>query len=310
MEGLKPPPTADAIDWRGNDWTPEIRDARRAPERALQTPGAQCPCDRGRVRRTRTGSRSPRSCSAAGASVVPLVLRGARLGARRVPRLDALLETPPPPRARSGDCAGDPMAMLPFCGYHMADYFRHWLALGRRKGEAAADLPRQLVPQGRDGKLIWPGYGENSRVLAWIFRRCRGRAEAVETKIGLLPPVGQGGIETAGSTSARKRSARLLEVDVEGWKRQVPQMHGHYAVFGDRLPAGCTRNSTHSTHSCIPSRSTLRTRASNQRQTIMVRADQRAQSGQPTRFAVAKQSFMVLKPKLACPSRNVAPSDK
>ena len=128
--------------------------------------------------------------------------------------------------------------MLPFCGYHMADYFGHWLAIGRHQGRK---LPRifyvNWFRKGEDGKFLWPGYGENSRVLAWIFRRCQGRAEAIETVIGLLPPVGEGGIETDGLDVGKQTMNTLLEVDIEGWKQQLPQMHEHYAEFGEKLPA-------------------------------------------------------------------------
>ena len=83
---------------------------------------------------------------------------------------------------------------------------------------------------------MWPGFGENSRVLAWVFRRCDGTAEADETPIGLVPPVGEGGIDTDGLDVSAETMAKLLEVDAEGWKQQLPQMHEHYAQFGDKLP--------------------------------------------------------------------------
>src|SRR5580698_5310538 len=95
-----------------------------------------------------------------------------------------------------GELRWDPMAMLPFCGYHMADYWGHWLRLGRTEG---AKLPKVFYVnwfrKGADGKFLWPGYGENSRVLAWIFSRCEGQAEAVDTEIGLVPTLGVGGID-------------------------------------------------------------------------------------------------------------------
>ena len=136
-----------------------------------------------------------------------------------------------------GQVRWDPMAMLPFCGYHMADYFRHWLAIGQRDG---AKLPLifnvNWFRKGDDGKFLWPGYGENSRVLAWIFRRCEGKADAVQTPIGLLPPVGEGGIDIDGLDVTPETMETLLEVDVEGWREQLPQMREHYALFGDKLP--------------------------------------------------------------------------
>jgi len=91
--------------------------------------------------------------------------------------------------------------------------------------------------KGQDGKFLWPGFGENSRVLAWIFRRCEGKAEAVETPIGLVPPVGEGGIETDGLEVTPEAMRELLEIDVDGWREQLPQAKEHLATFGDRLPA-------------------------------------------------------------------------
>jgi phosphoenolpyruvate carboxykinase (GTP) len=130
------------------------------------------------------------------------------------------------------------MAMLPFCGYHMADYWGHWLRLGTREG---ARLPKVFnvnwFRKGADGRFLWPGYGENSRVLAWIFRRCEGTADAHETAIGLLPPLGDGGIGTSGLEISDEAMAELVAVDVEGWKRQLPLMHEHYAQFSSKLPA-------------------------------------------------------------------------
>jgi phosphoenolpyruvate carboxykinase (GTP) len=146
-------------------------------------------------------------------------------------------ETTAAASGKVGRLRWDPMAMLPFCGYHMADYFRHWLQIGRREG---AKPPRVFYVnwfrKGEDGKFLWPGYGENSRVLAWIFRRCEGKADAVESTIGLLPPVGEGGIDISGLDVTPAAMAKLLEIDVAGWKQQLPQMHEHYAEFGEKLP--------------------------------------------------------------------------
>jgi phosphoenolpyruvate carboxykinase (GTP) len=136
-----------------------------------------------------------------------------------------------------GELRFDPMAMLPFCGYHMGDYFGHWLEIGRREG---AQLPRifyvNWFRKDEDGKFMWPGFGENSRVLAWIFRRCEGKADAVETAIGLVPPVGEGGIDIESLDVSPEKMEKLLEVDPEEWTAQLPQMHEHYARFGEHLP--------------------------------------------------------------------------
>jgi phosphoenolpyruvate carboxykinase (GTP) len=129
------------------------------------------------------------------------------------------------------------MAMLPFCGYHMGDYFAHWLGVAKRHG---AQMPRVFYVnwfrKDDDGKFMWPGFGENSRVLAWIFRRLTGDADAEETAIGLVPPIGEGGINTDDLDVSPETMAKLLEVDHEGWAAALPQMKQHYAKFGSKLP--------------------------------------------------------------------------
>jgi phosphoenolpyruvate carboxykinase (GTP) len=129
------------------------------------------------------------------------------------------------------------MAMLPFCGYHMGEYFAHWMEIGRREG---AQLPKLFYVnwfrKDANGKFLWPGFGENSRVLAWVFGRCEGTAQAQETAIGLVPPVGEGGIDTDGLDVSKAAMSELLAVDTEGWKAQLPQVHAHFAEFGDKLP--------------------------------------------------------------------------
>jgi phosphoenolpyruvate carboxykinase (GTP) len=126
--------------------------------------------------------------------------------------------------------------MLPFCGYNMADYFAHWLAIGETEG---AQLPKVFYVnwfrKDSDGKFIWPGFGENSRVLEWIFRRCDGEAEAVETPVGLVPA--PGAINVEGLDLAPEALEELLTVDPEQVKEELPQVQEHLAKFGDRLPA-------------------------------------------------------------------------
>jgi phosphoenolpyruvate carboxykinase (GTP) len=134
-----------------------------------------------------------------------------------------------------GELRFDPFAMLPFCGYNMADYFAHWLTMGEREG---AQLPKifyvNWFRKGQDGQFLWPGFGENSRVLAWVFERCSGTAEAVDTPIGRVPA--QGGLDVTGLDLTPEQLDELLRVDVEGWKRQLPQVRQHFAQFGDDLP--------------------------------------------------------------------------
>jgi len=137
-----------------------------------------------------------------------------------------------------GNLRRDPFAMLPFCGYNMADYFAHWLEIG------ATAPDRDLLPKifyvnwfrkNADGKWLWPGYGDNSRVLEWVFNRVGGEAKATDTPIGWVP--GTPDIDVAGLDVTEDDMAELLRVDAAEWRAEVPSIREHYAQFGDRLPA-------------------------------------------------------------------------
>ncbi len=237
-EGLTPEPPAHTIDWRGNDWTPESETPAAHPNARFTTPASQCASIAPEWEDPKGVPIDAILFGGRRSSVVPLVLEardwvhGVFLGSTMSS------ETTAAAAGKVGRLRWDPMAMLPFCGYHMADYFRHWLEVGKRDG---AKLPRifhvNWFRKGEHGSFLWPGYGENSRVLAWIFRRCEGSAVAVKTPIGLLPPVGDGGIDTSGLDVTDETMSELLEVDLAGWKQQLPQMHEHYAEFGEKLPA-------------------------------------------------------------------------
>jgi len=132
----------------------------------------------------------------------------------------------------------DPFAMLPFCGYHMGDYFAHWLKLGASAD--AAKLPRifyvNWFRKNDEGRFLWPGYGENSRVLKWVHERVHGTAAAVDTPIGRLPA--EGALDLAGLDLAPGAMRELLQVDLEGWTRELPLIQAHYDKFGRKLPQG------------------------------------------------------------------------
>jgi phosphoenolpyruvate carboxykinase (GTP) len=136
-----------------------------------------------------------------------------------------------------GQLRRDPMAMLPFCGYNMGDYFSHWLQIGKRTG---AKLPKifyvNWFRQDKRGSYLWPGYGENSRVLKWIYERCDGKVHANETPIGRIPELGD--LDTTGLALQKAQVEELLSVDVEGWLAEVPLIRQHFALFGSHLPEG------------------------------------------------------------------------
>ncbi len=236
-EGLTGEPPAHAIDWHGDDWTPESDSPAAHPNARFTTPAAQCPSIAPEWEDPRGVPIDAMLFGGRRATVVPLVVEardwehGVFLGATMSSEKTAAAA------GNVGELRFDPMAMLPFCGYHMGDYFGHWLTTGRREG---AKLPKifyvNWFRKDEHGRFLWPGFGENSRVLAWVFARCAGTTDAVQTPIGLLPPLGEGGIDTDGLDVTEAAMRELLTVDADGWRTQLPQMHSHLAEFGDKLP--------------------------------------------------------------------------
>ena len=135
-----------------------------------------------------------------------------------------------------GELRRDPMAMLPFCGYNMADYWAHWLSIGEREG---AQLPRifyvNWFRKGDDGSFLWPGFGENSRVLKWVYQRCAEKVSGVETPIGVLP--GEGELDLQGLDIGPEALEALTRVEVQGWLSEIPKIRDFYEGFGQRMPA-------------------------------------------------------------------------
>jgi phosphoenolpyruvate carboxykinase (GTP) len=234
-EGMTEEPPERAVDWRGEDWTPDSERPAAHPNARFTTPAAQCP------------SIAPNWEDPAGvpidaflfggrrATVVPLVHEA--FGWEHGVFLGSIMGSEKTAAAAGtvGELRFDPMAMLPFCGYGMAQYFGHWLRVGEREG---ARVPRVFMVnwfrKDGDGRFLWPGFGDNSRVLAWIFRRCDDEADAVETPIGLVPP--PDAIDTSGLDVSRADMEELLRVDEDEWLTQLPQVRQHYAQFGDKLP--------------------------------------------------------------------------
>jgi phosphoenolpyruvate carboxykinase (GTP) len=143
---------------------------------------------------------------------------------------------------RVGVVRRDPMAMLPFCGYHMGDYFAHWLGVGQKGGAEGrgewGSVPRiffvNWFRKSAKGEFLWPGFGENSRVLKWVFERCQGDGPTIESPIGLHPTAD--GLDLDGLDISKADLAELFKVDMADWHREVTLLHDHYAQFGDRLP--------------------------------------------------------------------------
>jgi len=237
-EGMTEQKPAHLMDWLRRPWTPESGRKAAHPNSRFTTPAAQCPCiapewedPKGvAIDAILFGGRRP--------GTVPLVneafnwQHGTFLGAT------ASSETTAAAGGRVGQLRRDPMAMLPFCGYNMGDYFAHWLNFGQRSDPTK--LPKIFYVNwfrtDQNGKFLWPGYGENSRVLKWIFERCDGKVHAVDTPIGRLPEPSN--FDTHGLDLPAENVAKVLSVDVDGWLQEVPLIEKHFAQFGAHLPDG------------------------------------------------------------------------
>ena len=234
-EGMTDSPPEHAIDWHGNSWTPESDEPAAHPNARFTTPAAQCPCIAPEWEDPNGVPIDAFLFGGRRATVVPLVTEafdwehGVFLGATMS------VETTAAAAGDVGKLRFDPMAMLPFCGYNMADYFGHWLELGRQHSN---EMPRVFLVnwfrKDAEGNFVWPGFGENSRVLEWIFRRCDGEVEATDTAIGRLPSAED--INTDGLELGDGALDHLLEVDIDEVCQQLPQVEEHLARFGDQLP--------------------------------------------------------------------------
>jgi phosphoenolpyruvate carboxykinase (GTP) len=239
-EGMTDSKPARATDWRNQPWTPEAETPAAHPNARFTVPASQCPSI---APEWQDPSGVPISAILFGGrrrTTVPLVTQafdwdhGVFLGSIMAS------ETTAAAGGTVGKLRFDPMAMLPFCGYNMADYFAHWLKIGTKT--STEKLPQiffvNWFRRDADGKYLWPGYGENSRVLKWVFERLAGTATAHKTAIGYLPDAGS--LDVTGLNVSTEKLETLLTIDQAGWREAVPQIREHFATFGDRLPAKLT----------------------------------------------------------------------
>ncbi|HLM62741.1 MAG TPA: phosphoenolpyruvate carboxykinase (GTP) [Acidimicrobiales bacterium] len=235
-EGLSEPP-AHVIDWKRQDWTPESDAPAAHPNARFTTPASQCP------------SISPEWEDPAGVPISAILFGGRR--ATNVPLvtesfdwthgvfLGSIMssETTAAQTGAVGKLRFDPFAMLPFCGYNMGDYFAHWLEIG--KTGDSTKLPKLFwvnwFRRGEDGSFLWPGFGDNSRVLKWVVERLDGAGEVVDTPIGRVP--GATAIDASGLDLDESTLAELVAVDPESWRQELPQLEEHYRSLGDHVPA-------------------------------------------------------------------------
>jgi phosphoenolpyruvate carboxykinase (GTP) len=236
-EDMTEQPPAHLIDWRGEDWTPESGTPAAHPNARFTAPAAQCP------------SIAPEWEDPAGVPISAILFGGRR--ATNVPLvtesfdwqhgvfLGSIMSSEKTAAAAGtvGEVRFDPFAMLPFMGYNVGDYIAHWLEIGQQADPAK--LPRlywvNWFRKGEDGSFLWPGYGENSRVLKWVIERLEGTASAAETPIGLVPTTDS--LDVEGLDLDPRTLDELLSVDEEAWRGEVALVEDHFAFIGERLPA-------------------------------------------------------------------------
>jgi phosphoenolpyruvate carboxykinase (GTP) len=233
-EGMEPPAGTGHFDWQGRPWTPG-KEKGAHPNARYTAPAAQCPIIHPRWEDPRGVPISAILFGGRRAKLAPLVYQafnwrhGVYVGSTMAS------ETTAAATGQVGVVRRDPMAMLPFCGYDIGDYFAHWLSLGRGREEK---MPRifhvNWFRTDDEGRFLWPGYGENIRVLRWVLERCRGKGAAVETPIGWVPS--PSGIDLSGLSVSEKQRDQLLRVDAEAWHAEAEHAADFYRRVGPTLP--------------------------------------------------------------------------
>ncbi|HJO05669.1 MAG TPA: phosphoenolpyruvate carboxykinase (GTP) [Acidobacteriota bacterium] len=239
-EGLTPEAPATLVDWLRRPWTPDSGRPAAHPNARFTAPAHQCPVI---APEWEDPAGVPISAFLFGGrreTVVPLVTEafdwehGTFLGSIMSSAKTAAAA------GQIGEVRRDPMAMLPFCGYHMGDYLAHWLRLGAKT--EPSKLPKifyvNWFRRDAERRFIWPGFGENSRVLAWVFERCAESIDTIDTPIGRMPEADA--IDIAGLDIPASDLEELLRVDIDGWQQEIPQIEQYYEQFGERLPQALT----------------------------------------------------------------------
>lgn len=233
-EGADEAPPARCNDWRGHEWTPASASKAAHPNARFTTPARQCPSISPQWEKPEGVPISAILFGCRRSSLVPLVSEafdwrhGVYLGATMSS------ETTAAAAGATGVLRRDPMAMLPFCGYNMADYFRHWLDMGKRIQIPPRIFRVNWFRTDGSGRFLWPGFGENIRVLQWIVERCAGGVNAVETPLGYMPEIEK--FNDAGLSLPDGIMRELFAVEKEGWNHKLKSQIEFFAKFGDRIP--------------------------------------------------------------------------
>ncbi len=235
-EGMTDEPPAHLIDWKGNDWTPDSDTPAAHPNARFTVSASQCPVIADEWEDLKGVPISAILFGGRRATIVPLVNEALSWNHGTFMGSIVSSEKTAAASGELGKLRHDPMAMLPFCGYNMASYWQHWINIGKTEN---AKLPGiyyvNWFRKNDGGKFMWPGFGENSRVLKWIFERCQGTGDAIETPIGNLPTMDA--LYLSGLDMDQDAIAELLRVDIDNWLGELPSMRELYERFGDKVPA-------------------------------------------------------------------------
>ena len=236
-EGLDKNPPEHAIDWKGNPWNGKESTEKGAhPNSRFTAPAKNCPCISSEFNSTSGVPVSAIIFGGRRATTTPLVYQSRDWNNGVFVGSIMASETTAAATGAVGVLRHDPMAMKPFCGYHMGDYFGHWIEMGKILGDKAPKIFNvNWFRLDEDGKFMWPGFGDNFRVLEWIIKRCEGKADAVETPIGYLPRPED--INLEGLDMDMETLKKILTVDNDKWTAETKEIEEYYKIFGDKLPA-------------------------------------------------------------------------
>ncbi len=239
-EGLTKTPPARLIDWKGNPWTPDMKDADGKPVKAAHpnsrftAPAINCPCISSEFEAPNGVPISAIIFGGRRAATTPLVYQSRSWDNGVFVGSIMASETTAAAAGAVGVVRRDPMAMLPFCGYHMGDYFQHWIDMGKKIKVQPKIFNVNWFRTDSEGHFIWPGFGDNMRVLDWILKRCEETVDADETAIGYVPKPED--INLEGCSVDEETLKGLLNVDTETWKKEAEGIKEFYKKFGDKLP--------------------------------------------------------------------------